>query len=70
MKTYVRIREVFKLVNCKNKLSGHEWTEPGPTTGYEVVGPFGTVSRHTTERAAEKSREAYEEFYQKFPPTL
>jgi hypothetical protein len=37
----VRVREIFKRINKKNPISGHEWTEHSPTTGYEVVGPCG-----------------------------
>lgn len=49
-----RIREIFKLIHKQNKISGHEWHEHGPTTGYEVVGPTGPVSSHRTEKAAQK----------------
>lgn len=57
-----RIRENFKLINCKNPISGHEWTDHGPTTSYSVVGPTGEVSRHRSEAQAIKSRDKYEEF--------
>lgn len=57
-----RIRENFKLIDRKNPISGHEWTEHGPTTSYSVVGPAGEVSRHRTEAGAEKARAEWEAY--------
>ena len=66
MKNCVRVREVFKRIYKKNYLSGHEWTEHGPTTGYEVVGPSGVESKHRTEAAADAAAKELQEFYDKF----
>lgn len=70
MKYEVRVREVFKLIHCKNKLSGHQWTEHGPTTGYvvvgpygEIVGPYGEISRHRTEARALAEQAAWQAFF-------
>ena len=63
----IRIRENYKLIDCKNPISGHEWTEHGPTTSYSVVGPFGDISRHTSEAKAEKAKVEWEAFYEKYP---
>ncbi len=63
------IRERFKLIHKKNKISGHEWIEHGPTTGYFVVGPFGVVSTHRVEQRAEQARDewnAYENAIKRF----
>lgn len=57
-----RIRENFKLIDRRNPISGHQWTEHGPTTSYSVVGPTGEVSKHRSEAQAIKSRDEYEEF--------
>ncbi len=64
----VRIREVFKLIHKKSPLSGHEWTEHGPTFGYEVVGPCGVESKHKTEKNALDAAAKSQEFYDKFFP--
>lgn len=63
MKCEVRVREVFKLIHCKNKLSGHQWTEHGPTTCYVVVGPYGEISRHRTEARALAEQAAWQAFF-------
>ncbi len=57
-----RIRENFKLIQCKNPISGHEWTEHGPTKSYSVIGPTGEVSRHKSDTAAQKARNEWETY--------
>ena len=57
-----RIRENFKLIHCKNPISGYEWIEHGPTTSYSVVGPTGEVSRHKSDAAAQKARNEWETY--------
>lgn len=66
----VRVSEVRKTKWVKNLISGHEWPEYGPVTGYEVRGPFGVWSTHKTEAAAEKEATALREFYAKYPGGL
>ena len=61
-----RIREVFKLINKKNPISGHEWFEYGPTTSYEVVGPTGVVSTHRTQAGADKAKAEWDDYAAKF----
>jgi hypothetical protein len=62
-----RVREVYKRINKRNPNSGHEWTEPGPTTEYEVVGRIGVISFHKKESVAESIANEWQEFYNKFP---
>lgn len=64
--TTVSIRPVFKLIDKRNPISGHEWTEHGPTTGYVVVGACGVYSRHRIWERAEKARKELQAFYDKF----
>ena len=59
----IRIRERFALLHKRNPISGHEWTEHGPTTSYETVGIAGVVSWHRTLAGAEKSRAEWQEYY-------
>ena len=62
-----RIRENFARIDRGNPVSGHAWTEHGPTTSWSVVGPAGEVSRHLSEHAAEKALAEWESFYAKHP---
>ena len=64
----VRIREVFKTIDRRNPISGHEWTEHGPTTGYEVVGPFGVLEKCRTEVSAVAKAYEWQAFYDKCYP--
>jgi hypothetical protein len=59
----VAIREIFKNIDRKNPISGHEWTEHGPTTGYEIAGPFGVVDRARTQAGAERRRADWQSYY-------
>jgi len=59
----VRIREVFKTKHETNPISGHSWSVHGPTTGYEIVGPFGVVAKHRTLKVAERERDEWESLY-------
>jgi hypothetical protein len=61
-----RIRDVFKIINKKCKLSGHEWTEHGPTTGYDIVGPFGVIAHAKTQKKAEQLQQEWQAYYDKF----
>ena len=62
-----RVRETFKRIDHKNPISGHEWSTHGPTTGYEVVGPCGVCSKHTSETKANLEAAEWNDFYKKFP---
>ena len=64
--TQATIREVFKLIPKHNPISGHQWTEHGPTTSYKVMGNGVEHSRHKSSAAAEKARESLQAFYNKF----
>ena len=66
MERKLRIRERFKLINKKSPVSGHEWFEHGPTTGYEVIGPTGVLATCRTLPAAEKQKAEWEAYYNKF----
>jgi len=66
MSTEVRIRSVFKKINKKNPISGHEWTEHGETTEYEVVGKCGVYARCKSYEKANKIKNELQEFYDKF----
>ena len=66
MEYEIRIRERYKLINKKNPVSGHEWFEHGPTTGYEVAGPTGVLAICRTLENAEKQKEEWTAFYDKF----
>ena len=57
------IRERFKLVNKRNPISGHRWTEHGPTTGYRVVGPTGVLSLHRTDANARKALAEWVQYF-------
>jgi hypothetical protein len=59
----VRIREVFKTTYRRNPISGHEWPEHGPTTSYEIVGPFGVVDTARSEKKAEQLRAQWQDYY-------
>jgi hypothetical protein len=67
-KIKLRIREVFKRIHKKNPISGHEWTEHGPTIGYEIAGPCGVESKYKTEKAALDAAAKSQAFYDKFLP--
>lgn len=45
---------VRKRVDCKNLISGHEWSEEGAIVGYDVTGGGWMRSHHKTEKSAEK----------------
>jgi len=62
----LRIREVFKLIEHHNPLSGHHWHTHGPTTSYEVVGPLGAISRHRTEANAKRAMAEWKEHYERY----
>lgn len=64
--TQVTIREIFKKVDEVNPISGHQWTEHGDTTGYQVIGAVGVHSKHRTIKTAEKARDELQAFYNKF----
>ncbi len=66
MATKVLIREHFDRFAKKNPVSGHKWTEYGPTTSYQVIGAVGVHSTHRTEKGAKKEAQALQEFYDKF----
>lgn len=63
----VRVSEIRKTKWVKNPISGHEWPEYGPVTGYEVRGPLGVWSTHKTKKAAEKEAEELREYYERHP---
>jgi len=63
----VRVREVFKLIEHHNPISGHRWHNHGETTGYQVVGPYGVISHHRTHEAAHKAADAWIEYYERHP---
>lgn len=70
MNVEIRVRAVRKTQWKKNPVSGHEWPEYGPATGWEVVGPLGVVSTHKTPEKAEKAEaeaKAWRDYYQKYP---
>lgn len=67
--TPVYIRENYRRIDCHNPISGHRWTEHGPTNSYTVVGPTGPLSTHSTEAKAEKAKVGWQAFYDKYPPT-
>jgi hypothetical protein len=50
----VRIREVFKITWHRNPISGHEWSEHGPTTSYEIVRDGRVVEKCKTQKKADK----------------
>lgn len=64
--TTVSIREVFTRQNKVNPVSGHEWTEHGPTTSFQVIGAVGIHSTHRTITGAEKAKQELQDFYNKF----
>ncbi len=66
MPTKVTIRESFKLIDARNKLSGHQWIEHGETTHYHVIGAIGLHSKHRTLLAAQKESKKLQDFYNKF----
>ena len=68
MPVQVRIRENFKKIQCKNAVSGHTWTEHGPTTSYSVMGLFGEVECVKTPERAEQLRVEWQAFYDKVFP--
>lgn len=64
----VRIREVFKRIEKHNPVSGHRWTEHGPTTSYEIAGPTGVCARARSQAGADKKRAEWQAFYNLYPP--
>jgi hypothetical protein len=55
------IKEIFKTVHKKNPISGHCWTEPGPTIWWAICSPkLGIISKHRTEENAEKELKKYQ----------
>lgn len=66
MTTQVTIRERFNLIEKHNPVSGHRWTEHGPTTCFYVIGACGISSRHNTIEGAEKAKQELQNFYNKF----
>lgn len=64
--TKVTIREIFKINNMINPLSGHQWTEHRKTTAYHVIGGAGVSSKHRTFEGAEKAKKELQAFYDKF----
>lgn len=64
--TKVTIREIFKIKNVINTLSGPQWTEHGETTAYHVIGGAGVSSKHRTLEGAEKAKKELQAFYDKF----
>ena len=63
----LRIREVFKLIEHYNPISGHRWFTHGPTKAYQVVGPYGMVSEHRTEDNAKRAVVEWKEHYERHP---
>lgn len=59
----IRIRDVYRTVWKTNPISGHSWPEHGPTTGYEIVGPYGVLDKARTQEAAERKRDEWEAYY-------
>jgi hypothetical protein len=57
------IREQFRHIPKRNKISGHCWFEHGPTTAWLVMGPFTPISRHRTEKGAEKALIEWQGYY-------
>lgn len=66
MPNIVVIREVFKLSDHINQLSGHVWHEHEKTTGYQVIGACGVYSSHKTLKQALISQKELQDFYNKF----
>lgn len=69
MNVEIRVNDIRKTTWCKNPLSGHEWPEYGPITGWEVRGPHGRISTHKSEKKAETVAEEWREYYKKHPIT-
>jgi hypothetical protein len=59
----VEIREVFKRLDHHNPVSGHRWTDHGPTTSYEIVGPLGVCAKARTEAGAQRKRDEWQAYY-------
>lgn len=57
------IREEFRLIDKKNPVSGHQWTEHGPTTSWVVVGPTGVLSRCRSQEGAEKQLQEWKDYF-------
>lgn len=68
MTTECRITEVFKVKECHNPISGHRWSEAGPTTGWKVTSPLGLkIKTCKSLAAAERVKADWDAFYAKFP---
>lgn len=63
----IRYFEVFKQINCKNPISGHEWTEDGKSLGWECHGGYFAASHHKTEAKAREEAEWRKAFNKKHP---
>lgn len=59
----LRIREEFPLIEKTNPVSGHSWTEHGPTKTWAVVGSTGVLSRHRTPEGAEKALAEWKAYF-------
>lgn len=59
------IREQFEFIDKRNTISGHQWTEHGPTTTYMVISPTGILSRHRTQKSAEQALIEWREYYER-----
>ena len=67
MNVEIRVTAIRKTKWCKNPLSGHEWPEYGPVTGWEVSGPFGHISKHRSEACANETAEEWREYFRRYP---
>lgn len=69
MNVEIRVSEIRKRTWHRNPLSGHEWPEYGPVTGWEVSGPHGHISKHRSEACANETAEEWREYYKRYPIT-
>lgn len=65
MNVEIRVNPIRSETWKRNPLSGHEWREYGPTTGWEVRGPHGRISTHKSEKKANAVAEEWREFYER-----
>lgn len=65
--TTVRVVALAERRYATNPLSGHSWPVYGNVTGYEVRGPFGRISVHRSEHAAERACREWQEWYDAHP---
>ena len=59
----LRIRDRFKITVKRNPVSGHEWIEHGPTTGYEIVYRGFVVANAKTQEKADSLYEEWKAFH-------